>query len=244
MTDLARVDQPKPVPQSRRTLPKYALDKDRPYEGDPWLRQPNETAMAYSAFCLYRDLEPSQRTITAAYKLHCEREGKPLQRRKKDGTVNTSSWSKWSTCNRWTERVEAFDSFTDAKLITANRRSKIRAATKHAEQAAALQEIAMLPVNELRERLRAQGGQLSVIADLDEVSLIKLVNAVGRDLPSYQKAEREALGSTSETVVATREIRAKGEIVKRMLADRTMGDLMERVSIEESVTVRVENDEG
>ena len=64
-----------------------------------WERQPSETAKAYAAFLLYRDLPAIDRSISAA------REGHQKDRK---GTVR--QWNGWSTRNDWVNRAAEHDS--------------------------------------------------------------------------------------------------------------------------------------
>ena len=65
----------------------------------PWERQPSETAKAYAAFLLYRDLPAIDRSISAA------REGHQKDRK---GTLR--QWNGWSTRNGWVNRAAEHDS--------------------------------------------------------------------------------------------------------------------------------------
>ena len=65
----------------------------------PWERQPGETAKAYAAFLLYRDLPAIDRSVPAA------REG---QQRDSKGTLR--QWNGWSGRNGWVNRAAEHDS--------------------------------------------------------------------------------------------------------------------------------------
>ena len=64
-----------------------------------WERQPSETAKAYAAFLLYRDLPAIDRSVAAA------REG---QQRDNKGTLR--QWNGWSMRNGWVNRAAEHDS--------------------------------------------------------------------------------------------------------------------------------------
>ena len=66
---------------------------------NPWNRQPGETAKAYAAFLLYRDLPAIDRSVAAA------REG---QQRDNKGTLR--QWNGWSMRNDWVNRAAEHDS--------------------------------------------------------------------------------------------------------------------------------------
>ena len=60
----------------------------------PWERQPGETAKAYAAFLLYRDLPAIDRSVAAA------------RGRKKGG----KQWERWCTIHTWLDRAAEHDS--------------------------------------------------------------------------------------------------------------------------------------
>lgn len=223
-TDLAPTTNLVSSPKNR---PKYAKDEDREYVGDPWARQPKESKKAYGAFRIYLDLG-DKRTIAEADRRYRAQQGLPP-------CETPRLCPRWSSNHRWVERATAYDNFIDAKTIAANKRKAIRAAEKHAEQASQVQEVLMQPVDEYRKRL-AEHGVPQIIQDLDDVNLLKLVAAFGKDLPAMQKAERDALNSTSSTVVAPAQVKAKGEVVRRILARPDLIGLMESLSFEMTAT--------
>lgn len=221
-----------PAPEPVRKLsprtkkPKVAIES---FVGDPWDRQPGESSKAYMAFTYYLKLDPEDRTVREGMERYNISIGKKPQNRETSGSFNTYMWS---TKFRWEERASAYDSFMLAKEIAAQKRRRVKIATKHADDAAAVQEIIMLPVKELRERLAAQGGKLTAVSELDEGSLIKLMKAMTSDLPAMQRSEREALGSVSDEVAPRAELKAKGDIVRKILASRELIGMAEKVTFE------------
>ena len=65
----------------------------------PWERQSGETAKAYAAFLLYRDLPAIDRSVAAAREGH-----------KKDIKGTFRQWSGWSMRNGWVNRAAEHDS--------------------------------------------------------------------------------------------------------------------------------------
>ena len=65
----------------------------------PWDRQPGETAKAYAAFLLYRDLPAIDRSVSAARERH---------QRDTKGTLR--QWKGWSMRNGWMNRAAEHDS--------------------------------------------------------------------------------------------------------------------------------------
>ena len=71
----------------------------------PWERQPGETAKAYAAFLLYRDLPAIDRSVAAAREGH-----------KKDIKGTFRQWSGWSMRNGWVNRAAEHDSDLASRL--------------------------------------------------------------------------------------------------------------------------------
>src|SRR5215469_3736093 len=93
-----------------------------PYES--WERLTEETAPAYAAFCVFRDLG-FERNIRKAYE------------KAKNITVKSenqySGWRNYASLFRWKERAEAFDRYTE-KMKQAEFRKTIEAqGEKHRE---------------------------------------------------------------------------------------------------------------
>jgi hypothetical protein len=86
-----------------------------PFES--WERLQGETALAYSAFCAFRDFGP-ERTIRKA--VETAEEDKTLQAKK------YRVWRNWSTQFRWRERTADYDRYME-KLKQAEMRKTIEA---------------------------------------------------------------------------------------------------------------------
>jgi len=104
-------------------------------DGPIWERLPGESAKAYEAFCIYRDLPPHERSLKAvAEKLGGKRSGKsralrPLER--------------WSSRYRWVERAQAWDEEVDRRAREAHLRAVKEMRERHARMAVALQQKAL-----------------------------------------------------------------------------------------------------
>ena len=66
----------------------------------PWERQLGETAKAYAAFLLYRDLPAIDRTIVAAV----------VEHRKTGGKASVRNWETWASRYNWRNRAAEHDS--------------------------------------------------------------------------------------------------------------------------------------
>ncbi len=67
---------------------------------EPWDRRRDEPAKAYSAFEIYLNLPPGQRTLKAAYRLHTGNE---------DAASPADSFKAWARRHDWEERALAYD---------------------------------------------------------------------------------------------------------------------------------------
>ena len=100
-----------------------------------WERQPGETAKAYAAFLLYRDLPAIDRSVAAA------REGHQKDRK---GTVR--QWNGWSTRNGWVNRAAEHDS-----ALASRRRERMAKEVERAQDDAAVTIRATL--DKVKERI-------------------------------------------------------------------------------------------
>jgi hypothetical protein len=72
----------------------------------PWERLSNETAKAFAAFCVYRDLPPSRRSLDEAGRLIYGTQAG----RKRGATGRLREWAK---AHEWASRVAAWDAHCD-----------------------------------------------------------------------------------------------------------------------------------
>jgi len=63
-----------------------------------------ESAPAFVAFEIYRDLDPGQRSIDRAFGIHRERKGQ-----KPNGKQAHGHWTRWSSLHNWVARAKAYD---------------------------------------------------------------------------------------------------------------------------------------
>jgi hypothetical protein len=103
----------------------------------PWEQQPGESARAFGAFCLYRDLGP-RRSLRAAAAAFYGRTSAASERQV----------DKWSRAFGWVERASAWDRHLDAEARKAQEEARREMVERHVREARALQAKAL-------ERLRA-----------------------------------------------------------------------------------------
>lgn len=114
------------------------------------------------------------------------------------------------------------------------KRAKLNAAERQARQAAELQEVLTRPLDKLRERIVAalDGREPDWLDTLSEEDLTKLVVAFGSELPKHQKAERDAYDSVSDVPVRDTKRKVHGQILRRVLADKSLVGMVEQVQFE------------
>lgn len=77
----------------------------------PWERQPRESSAAFAAFCRYRDLNPSERSIDAAYREHHPgSKGAP------------GRWNHWARLWSWVARTSAYDAHLESLVLAERER--------------------------------------------------------------------------------------------------------------------------
>lgn len=84
---------------------------------DPWERQPHESAKAYHAFCLYRDMAEAR-----SLQKVCEKLGK-----------SKTLMDRWSARWGWASRVEAYDVYMERQLRLESEEERKAMARRHAQ---------------------------------------------------------------------------------------------------------------
>lgn len=90
-----------------------------------WERQPGETAKAYNAFCVYRDLGPGRSLEKAAQAL---------------GLKSRKYFSNWHARHNWVARAEAYDMYIEKLKRQEHEQAILEMTRRHAELAVAFQE--------------------------------------------------------------------------------------------------------
>jgi len=88
-----------------------------------------ESARAFAAFCAYRDMPASERSIARVHQTHIKTASK------------SKRWlAEWSRRFAWVERAAGYDAFLDSVKREAAREAIVEMATRQAEEGMALQE--------------------------------------------------------------------------------------------------------
>lgn len=153
----------------------------------PWEKQSWETAPAFFAFSLYRDLGLA-RSLTKASQALIE-----TQPDRKPESVRTQM-GQWSAGHRWVERAEAYDMHLDERFRE-QREGRIARQNRRYEGAAAALSSALLARIALNpDEIGEHRGQLVKPLELNELD----AEAVGRLLVNLQRVERLATGQATE----------------------------------------------
>lgn len=104
---------------------------------NPWDRLDDETDKAFAAFCIYRDLGPSARSLRV---VSDEVYGSipAAKRQRASGQIN-----KWSSQHRWVERAKAWDAEQDRLAQEAFLRENLERRRQIAKDAATIQRKAL-----------------------------------------------------------------------------------------------------
>jgi hypothetical protein len=172
----------------------------------PWEQQPGESARAFGAFCVYRDLGP-RRTLRAAAAAYYRRTSGTLERQV----------DKWSSAFRWIERASAWDRHLDDEARQAQEVAHREMAQRHVREARALQAKAL-------ERLRTILPEELSPADVLRyfVEAVKLERLALGEPETVQRQEVTGKGggplhfSLEDAVAAARELEeAERDFVQR-----------------------------
>lgn len=155
--------------------------KEAAGDREPWEQQPGESAKAFAAFCVYRDLGPERSLSKVAAQLN----------------KSMKLMGDWSGEHRWVERSEAWDRHLDK----AARAAQVKRAQKMAERQAALgermQEVAARKVQALLDAT----DHSKVGIDAAQAAMAGLsVSDTLRLAAEGAKLERVALGEPGEVV--------------------------------------------
>ena len=120
-------------------------------------REPGESARAFAAFCVYRDLGPG-RSVAAAWNAHQVSIG--VKRSPIDGAQQRSPgrWNFWSGKYRWVDRAAAHDRRIDEAKCAAKREEDIRFEKNRAAFRMEDQQEKMIHVREMDDMLHKRAA--------------------------------------------------------------------------------------
>lgn len=139
-----------------------------------WEKLSDESADAYHAFCLYRDIQPSGRTLNTAYQRYLSGNEAPAGNKKaqlgnKKVPHAPGNWRRWSGKFKWESRAAEWDYNIDARQTKAIERESEKNAERRAkafEEHRLNQLESMVSASRgLKERLERDGG---IIINVEE----------------------------------------------------------------------------
>lgn len=139
-----------------------------PKEQEPvaqWERQPDESAKAFEAFAIYRDMG-IDRSIR-----------KVAQRLGKSATLI----GKWSSRHNWPERVKAYDRDLDRQAHAQAVRDVRRMTQRHINIAMQLQSKALEALQQLDVTMLSPKMQLAFLSKATEIERMNRLSAAGMD---------------------------------------------------------------
>jgi|SRR5690625_100047 len=111
-----------------------------------WLRREDESAKAYRAFSIYRDMPPDERSIDAAYEKYAGRQS--------GGKRAAGYFQRWSRDYDWTGRAEEYDAHCEAERLAERGTQEIEQFRERQRQlAAATTSSAIKMLQRLNQRL-------------------------------------------------------------------------------------------
>lgn len=158
----------------------------------PWEQSPDESAGAFHAFTLYRNLGEARSLSRVASDLieGGRRSGNP-------GTVR-KHLGEWSSRYRWVERAQAYDRELDRQLVKEEQVARTEMRRRQAKMAEDYQEALSVPMRALLAKIRSDPGAVDALAEEDLPTLLSLVSQAAKAVPAVVVIERDARGPDQE----------------------------------------------
>lgn len=185
----------------------------------PWERQEGETDIAFEAFTIYRDMRPTERSLTRVSQVR---------------NKARSQGCEWSRQHGWVSRVRAWDDRCDAVLREAELNKRREMGERHAKQSASFQRILMEPALALAEHLKGDGAIKDFREKLRKMSpeeQLVLVRKCATAYPALMRAERLASGESTEKVegrIAIHQVKAVSSRIAALAAKYIPADKLEQ----------------
>ena len=199
LSSLAPDETPPDVPIPDLTEPSQHTEEEQPKaaawldpgssggveaEDGPWTRLDGETAVAYAAFCVYRDLGPG-RSLDAAYRKH--------KGQQKGNKRATGHWTRWYSKFDWKTRAEAYDAHLELLARRGREAAYIQDLQRFQERQKKLSQATLGAAI----RLLQKAGERLQALDADEIppqSLPAYFRAAAAVAEAATNAEATALG--------------------------------------------------
>lgn len=166
----------------------------------PWHRLPEESALAYAAFCAYYPLPPGERSIDLAWRKGAKRG------QKRDGKRAPTGWQTWSSKFDWVKRALAHDEHLAEldRLRWAERRKQLQEADWQDGQEVRKMVMSALPeasrfIKRKEVFVKGEKGQPNQLIITESFNIVSLVNA----LSGADKLQRLATDEPTEHIQLT-----------------------------------------
>lgn len=173
---------------------------------------PNETAKAYAAFQVYRDMDPRERSILKVPAAFYGQDGP-------DAPDNSRIIERWAAKYKWTARAHEWDREQAAIKLSKHLDAIGTMAERHAAQGQALLTALMQPSLELLRRLQRNPETFrEQLGRYDAGDIIKMIAMTAPFVQAAVNIERLARGMTTENI----QVNQKG--VDNPFGDRLTND--------------------
>lgn len=154
-------------------------------EREAWARQPGETSRAYSAFCIYRDLGPRERSLREAASHYYSNKTR----------TSIAQIGIWSGRHNWVERCRQYDEFLDEQRRQKALDAVLEMADRQAREGTALQTLgAKILASLLAKGENLTGNVLDVVRALRTGAEIeRLARGMPTQIIEEQAPERDFL---------------------------------------------------
>lgn len=144
-----------------------------------WERQPGETDKSYAAFCTYRDMPMSERSIQAVGRKH--------------KLKNANHHGQWSIKFNWVQRCRAFDSFIDIQARQKRERDHLQNIEKFSERQRLIAAETIQAAIKIMQKANTRLAKLNA-EDIHPASLPSYYRAAASLIEAASNSESMALG--------------------------------------------------
>jgi hypothetical protein len=154
----------------------------------PWQRQPGESARAFAAFTVYRDLPATERSLDAVCRRLADDDPAAPFRRRSGARVRRRSGqvSAWSSTFHWVERATAWDAEKDRLALEAEAEAIREMRRQHAAEAVQFRQRALAELARIAEGAMTPAVVVRMFA---EAVKIEIVARTGNQPPPWLQTE-------------------------------------------------------
>lgn len=182
--------------------------------GEPWERRQGESAKAYEAFCMYRDLGANRSHVKVAAAL------------RKSSTLI----GRWGGEHKWSERVGAWDRFLAEEQRKAHVEAVKKMEERHARLGEGMQTLAARKLQRMLERTDPnKSSKQEADAALDSIEMHDM-RALIKDGTGLERVAR----GEPETITEERQVQTWADAVVQRRRERAEKEQAERKAQEQA----------